>query len=295
MDLNSAELVDHGVDWYTATCNDEKRVTILQDKSALLLMREHAMGNEKRVWSMYGYEGFKCGGIQFGSRHDGTIVRLSGPTAHDNWQPFFKLATNSSRLDLQATFRLKEDTSHAIAKHFRAAMRLYRLGKVRQTVALYRSTDQSATIYLGKRESDRFGRIYQKDRESGLEHYRGCVRYELELKNELAHRTAGAVYSSSSPGQFIYATVRKYFGSAGIRLPSLHENRLALISAYRSRSDRDTRLKWFRESVAPAVRELLDQGCLALIIEALNLSEHVQPVGDVLQAARLPLQAEVVQ
>ena len=294
MEATLLKFLDFGVDYYTGTCADEKRARIIQDKAALFIMQEHAAGNEKRNWGMYGYEGFHCGGVAVGTRHDGTIVRLSGPTAQAQWSKFFKLCDNVSRLDVQATMRWSLPSQTMIARHFRSAMRLHRLGRVRRKITMLRSSDSSATIYLGKRQSDRFGRIYQKDRESGLDHYQDAVRYELELKGDLAAQTARDLHSHSSPGEFSYGTVRKYYGDVGVRLPKLSDRHLALTCASRTLSDRQSRRRWLERSVKPAVQALLAYGDLPFIIEALGLSDHVVQV-DQLRAQQFKMQEDLTQ
>jgi len=275
MEPQCLSLIDVGVDYFTSTCSDQKRAGIVHDKAAILIMQEHAAGNEKKVWKSYGYEGFHCGGVDVGSRHDGTIVRLSGPTAYLHWQKFFKLASNVSRLDLQATLRWSEPSPRMIAKHFRASMRLHKLGKVKRTITMLRSSDGSATIYYGKRESERFGRIYQKDVESKLDHYSNALRYEIELKGDLAHRTAASIHNRSSLKDMCYSQVRTYYGDAGVRMPLFSDRQFALTCASRTLTDNESRRRWLISSVKPAVKQLLANGDLSIVLESLGLSEYV--------------------
>lgn len=278
MDSLSPELIDTGVDWYTGTLSDHKRIPKLVRKCALRIDSESAAGNDRRVWSQYGYEGFSCGGIRFGSRPDGFIVQLSGPTAQQHWREYFNICDNTSRIDLQVTVRYHTDTSQKIAQHYKSARRFHARGLTRRRVTILKSTDQSATIYLGSRQSNYFGRVYQKDRESGLDHYQNCVRYEMETKSDGARVLADTLYRHSSAEDAGVSIVTRFLKGSGINLPSLSHHQTALKCISRMRSDNYRRLEWLTLQVQPSVQHLLASGKIELVIEALGLTEYVRPL-----------------
>jgi len=279
MKSESCELVDAGVDWYTGTCNDEKLRKIFLERCALNFISESGRGNDKANWSAFGYEGFSCGGIRFGERQDGAIAILSGPNAQQNWKRFYKLGTNTSRIDLQVTLRWPMESHTKLAQHFKAAQRYHRSGKARRRVTLLKSTDRSATIYLGSRASDVFGRIYQKDAESGLDHYLNAIRYEIEFKGEAAGCVAKILSKPRSKDGAAISHVYGQLRASGIVLPTLEDVHNALICVSRTRSDLYGRLEWIKVQVRPSVESALAHGKLELLIEALGLSDYVQPVG----------------
>jgi hypothetical protein len=277
MSFVSGTLIDTGVDWITCTFSDKKNADLALNHAAGLMLSEHAAGDDKQLWSMYGYEGFKCGGIRFGSRAQDSCVMLSGPLAQQKWQTFYHLASNVSRLDLQATFRYDIPSSRKLAIHYKAASRARRQGKSRRRVTLLRSTDGSATIYLGSRQSDAFGRAYQKDAESRLDHYLDSIRYEMETKNDLARRMAKTISETSSPQSHIASQVKVWFEVSSIYLPMLSEVHNSFTGVSRCRRDDYSRLEWLTTDVRPAVQNLLARDKLPLLLDALGLSDHVIP------------------
>lgn len=279
MQSANPELVDAGVDWWTGTCNDEKLREIFLERCAIALVSESGSGNDRSTWSAFGYEGFSCGGIRFGERQDGCIAILSGPYAQQHWKRFYKLATNTSRIDCQATVRYPVSSSTKIAQHFKAAQRWHHKGKAKRRVTILKSTDRSATIYLGSRASDCFGRIYQKDSESKLDHYLNAIRYEFEFKGKVAPRVAKIVSASSLNEDAAISLVSRNLKASGIFCPTLEDVHNALICVSRTRSDIYRRLEWIKVQVRPSVESAISHGVLTSLIEALGLTDYVQPVG----------------
>lgn len=276
MQLKNAELIDCGIDWFTSTFSDRNNGEIALQKASILVQSEHLQGDDKRLWSGFGYEGFCAGGVRVGTRTDTVLVQLSGPAAQQHWHKFLPLASNVSRLDLQVTNRYECNSSTVLAKHFKAATRAHKKGSSKRRVTLLRSSDESATLYLGSRSSERFGRIYQKDRESRLEHYQNAVRYELELKGESAWSTARQVASSFSVPHMCASLVKNWFGVSQCHFPIPEHDGTSFIRCSRSRRDTYSRLEWLATDVRPAVELLLARGFRSEIMKALNIPEQSQ-------------------
>jgi len=201
---------------------------------------------------------------------------LSGPLAHQKWDRFFRLASNVSRLDLQTTIRYSTSSTSKIASHYKSACRAHKRKAARRRVTLLRSTDGSATIYLGSRQSDAFGRVYQKDAESKLEHYQNAVRYEVELKGKAGISAISTIARTTDPAPHIFSQVRGWFADSSIFYPSLQHAQTALKCIPRTRGDDSRRLAWIESDVRPAVKTLLEHGKLQSLVHALGLSDHVQ-------------------
>jgi len=279
MENDSGTIIDTGCDWFTCTFADSKAARHAIQKATIHLSSEHQNGNEKRHWSAFGYEGFQCGGIRFGTRHDGLAVMLSGPTAQQHWPKYFKHCSNVSRFDLQVTVRYERPSHTVLAQHYKKAQRYHRKKIARRRVTLLKSTDHSATIYLGSRSSERYGRVYQKDAESRLDHYSKSLRYEIEFKGaaalEVAKHLSGR-HQNKDTGLLLITT---WFKDSGIDLLSLKDDGNSFIRVSRSRSDNIRRLEWLRLHVSSSVQELIEAGQLLNLIEALGLAKHVHTVG----------------
>jgi len=268
--IHTTEILDAGVDWITATCSDRERGQALLTKAAVWMMTERHGGSEQVVWSRYGYDGFQCGAVQLGSRDDGVLVRLSGPTAWQYWERVMDYATHVSRLDLQMTVRTQSNGARQITSHYKSAMRAKRRKVIRRAVSLYRSDDDSATLYLGKRASDLFCRIYEKGKESKLDHYRDAVRYEVECKNEQAHQTALRLKNSGDQRRYAIGFVSAYLTEARCCPRGLGQVRLSSIRAPTKANDDRSRLLWLAIQVRPVLQRMIESGYLVEVASALG-------------------------
>jgi DNA relaxase NicK len=264
------EIVDAGVDWITATCSDQIHGQNLLTRAAVWMMAEKHSGSEQVPWARYGYQGFQCGAVELGSRDDGVVVRLSGPTAWKHWDTVAQTATHISRLDLQMTVRTSRNGSRQISAHYKAAMRAKAQKKIARAVSLFRSDDGSATLYLGKRTSDMFCRIYEKGKESKLDHYKDAIRYEVELKNEQAHQNAKRMLAHGDQRSFAIAFCAGYLAEARCCPSGLGEVPLSSIRAPTLRGDAQTCLEWLRRQVGPSIASMIECGRLNEVAHALG-------------------------
>jgi DNA relaxase NicK len=283
--LRPTEIIDSGIDWITLSFTDQKRGQIALTKASLLFQQEHSAGDDKHTWNLFGYEGFRCGGIRFGTRYDSALIQLSGPLAQQHWNEFLPLSTNCSRLDLQVTARYDLESSSIIARHYKTAVRGYRKTSGSKKVTLLRSTDGSSTIYIGSRLSERFGRVYQKDRESRLEHYQNSVRYELELKGKTAVTIATQLSTGGSPGDASAQLVTNWFNDASIYYLLPEHDRDSFIRVSRKRRDASSRLEWLTTDVRPAVKNLLERGYYNEVMIALGLTEQLGQARELIDIA----------
>lgn len=209
------ELVHSGCDWITATALGGKRSNFLYESAELLLREAICRGNQKRPWSMSGFHGYKAGGVQCGNRGDEVMIRLSGDYAHDYWKEVYDDADNITRFDAQATFRLKSEVGPLIARHFEQAKRLSKNKRRAPTVSLFSTNNGPSTLYLNRRVSEVFARIYDKGAESGLPQLRGCIRYEVEYKGDAARRISAFVRSQAAADKVCARLAIEYMASRG--------------------------------------------------------------------------------
>lgn len=264
-------IVDAGVDWITCTFADGK--IPLRDRLSVQRIFEDEVraGNEETAWFQSGYVGRHCGGVEFGERHDGFCLRLHGPTAHEHWNRFAESASNVSRLDLQVTVKKEGGPTRSIANCYRQARRYYKGNGNAPALSMFRTSAGGSTFYIGKRASDVYVRIYDKEAESQLDHYKDCVRYEVELKNERAFLTCRSLASSPTPEAAVLAIVWTYIRDRGIRPPWHIKDRASNRCSYSS-SNAQKRLQWLERSVRPAVRDLIESGMMVQALDALGLS-----------------------
>lgn len=291
----TVELVDIGVDWITCTFADESTGKAAAYHVTRLLDQQAWAGNTRKPWASSGYRGFSCGHVQTGERDDGLIVRLGSSVAQEHWRQFAELASNVSRVDVQATVRVGPETQPTLQKTFNRAKRVVRTKGNAPAVSFFHSTDGSATVYLGKRTSEMFGRIYDKGAESKLDHYSGCLRAEVEMKANRALQAIDGLMSCTNEAFFCWRLIVEYYSSRLVPVPFVEatssDQRLAessgtgpiLLPLSRAASDCQKALAWARVSCARSFQRLVASGHgpqllvnLGLLVSASGALEVVQ-------------------
>lgn len=267
--------VSVAVDWITITASDEKRRLeilnrFLRLKEALLLMHELP-----KSWSFRGYSGFSIGSARWGTRDDSDILILSGEDCQAFWRIFAGWATNCSRLDLAVTARTTRcyprllDTYISMLREGDSAM-------LKRTVKVARCDGTGKTLYVNSRNTDQFGRIYDKGAQLGLPlDIHRLWRYEIELKNERAHKTIKQLLSTEleeSWPQSICSTVWEWFNQR--ELPPIFSRQSGLgldLELHASITSVSQKLNWLTRGVSPTIKTLIDAGYKNEVINALGL------------------------
>lgn len=269
----SGDVVDYGCDWITATAKgpeSRRRLALLGKR---VLDSETRAGNERKPWGMSGYDGLKSGGCQVGERGDSTIIRLSSGVAWENWLKVYQAADSFSRLDLQVTARMDQEPKRVIAAAYRHSLQFSRSHGGSPTVSVLKCSNGTATMYLGRRQSERFARVYDKGAESSLDEYQACVRWELELKGDLCLPALRAIAASRRPMFTMASIVVTHFRDRGCHLPESWATDRAL-SAPRKRTEVERRLSWIQSQVRPTVEYLVSIGQRGKVLRALGLLEN---------------------
>jgi hypothetical protein len=267
-------VVDGGVDYLTCTFTPESKLTQLEFLVARTKFLEIQKGNFESPWAMAGFTGWRAGGLEFGLRHDGVLVRLSGEVARDWWPKFGKLASNCSRIDLQQTIMVANDWPNTIKTHWREMVSWWQQNTHRPTPSVIAGPTGPQTIYSGKRSSDVFMRVYHRGSKAGLEERVGHVRYEVELKRDRAARMLALLLSADSPDDVIRSQCCSMLCARGCRL-LLKYDAQSCSHVAASKSDVDKRLAWLKKCVRPSIEQLVAAGKREETLVALGLSAHV--------------------
>jgi hypothetical protein len=243
-----------------------------------LLEEERDAGCDVRPWQHKGFSGWTTGHVDLGARWDCCIVRLHSHVAQESWWDVFQESTNTSRLDLQVTARFPAmDPAKVVGQCWRRVRRCKAFGKGQQW---HHHCDSSKgdSLELGRRVSERFGRIYDKQRESGLDHYDKCVRFELEAKGRCALRYVNALHGQTASYDAIRGLVRSYFQDRGLEL-ELEATCSDLVGGWRQPADIDRWLRWAAIGVRPRVQRAIACGKLDMLLDVLGLRDVIGPLG----------------
>jgi len=264
-----------GVDYLTCTYNPQANHTRLLFYLGACEREELSRGGLSRKWGMAGYIGARAGGLEWGSKSDGVIIRLSGETARSWWSKFGKLASNCSRIDLQQTVTYDEAPHRTITRHYKELRKWNSKHRRPMEVKLWSGDHGAEATYSGKRVSDSYLRCYHRGSKPECSQEQGHVRYEVELKNQRARQALQGLLGSDNPEVTASATVRRMFCDRGLRLCWKEGCALTFVTPIKS-GDAQKRLRWLRDAIRPAVQNLIEHGYRDEVIEALGLMDQAQ-------------------
>lgn len=250
-------LVAAGIDYCTATGSSEADQVFLRGVGFDSFDAARRDGNNVKPWAWAGYRGWSGGGVSLGDRHDGSILRLSGGRAASMGGQVIRSGANITRLDLQATVKFSRDIPGLADDHAQEVLDAQRGGRKSLRLRHQRGFGRGDTLYVGSRQSNYHGRVYDKYRESGDERYRQCWRYEVECKHDGVSPARQAIVAAENVEKTSAAIVCHWFMDRGCRVryrPELAAN-LAPVGA--NRSDLDTFLSWLLTQVRPGVQRWL--------------------------------------
>ena len=266
------EIVDLGVDWVTATATTKASTNALWNSGMRWMIDEHKQGNDKRLWNFKGYDGFKSGAVAVGARPDSVIVRISGGLARQHFEEAFRVCTNISRLDQQVTVRSKRQAGKVISSCYRRALCKSRQSNRGPSVSILKHSNGSATLYLGQRISEKFGRVYDKGAESQLPVMQGAVRFEYEAKGSVALLEAKALAKSGNAPHHILERVSKFALDRIGRLEWMSAKTQTIV-LHRAATDKERSLEWMRVGVRPTALRLAELGWAQEVLDCLGVDE----------------------
>jgi hypothetical protein len=201
------------------------------------------------------YRGRQTSSLFVGTRSDGTLLRASGRAAGDLGIHPAKFAANVSRLDIQATVRSTERTGDLAGDAYRSPRaRILRGGRAHHLTHI-ETNKGGSTLYVGKRSSDKYARLYDKGIESECAAPRTLWRYEVELKRDVAYQTAQALLSAKSVPYAASSMVHAHFLRRGITPNYRPADCQEIPSVGLHRSDLERRLRWLVQSVRPVMEK----------------------------------------
>lgn len=267
-----------GIDWITATANGLGAAESMACLCERIVRDQQSLGYTTGPWSQYGYTGETINGCSWGRRKHETLIRLSGFVAEYRFDEVAKHADNVSRLDMAVTVRTEPMLENVARDAYRRLLAVGPGGRKGATASYITNSGGGSTCYLGRRSSDKFLRLYDKQRESGDEWYAGCWRYELEVKNEPALRLFRALGVATDRQRAIRDSVYGYCAEHGV--PTLYDEGTegVLLDAPRPTVDFDKQCQWLSNQVSGTAREVATTigvgGLLRLLDIDVDASEY---------------------
>jgi hypothetical protein len=260
-----------GVDWLTITTKGPAREPVLRALMDDLGRQLEAAGNKRQEWTWRGFYGWRCGQLSWGSRPDCSIAVASGAASATYWKRLSALATNCSRLDLAVTVEVPDESVNLATQALAQYKRFKQHTPNSATWSYIQSETGGGTLYLGRRVSDIFFRLYDKHAEDAEHYPNPSWRYELELKRKVALSTLLWLRGQRSAEDAVLAIATDYLRRRGIDCPWRQPSVSIELRTPRLQSTDESRLRWLREQVAPAVADLLCRRSRLEVLDALGL------------------------
>lgn len=257
------------VDWMTLTAKPNQGDILLQALAGQVLAEEQFNGEKKRPWAWRTYSGWHCGQATWGTGEYGALLQLSGSCAEKWFGASCDTRWHCTRLDLQVTCRIAGDLDVAVEQAYSEATAGTDAIVRNCETRLIKSGRGGYTAYVGTRGSQRFGRIYNKERESGDERHAHCVRWELEARANVASAVRSHLSTVADRRTSILGYVYTYFANRGCRPPWDAGSLLLHCDSPRRNTSADSQLAWLDSKVRPTVEWLTDHGHMADVLAIL--------------------------
>lgn len=257
--------VTAGIDWATLTMRRDKAWSEIWAQRGYAAICAIAGGSERLTpANLLGYTGVRSEGCFVGSREDGYIAILASHHANEHWGTLVYPGVHVSRLDVQITCRLSETVSSIAREAYSGADDANsRLPATRRRkLYIISGSDGGDTLYIGAPSSNQRGRLYNKAVQSLEDEYKDCWRWEVMLRDELAHNCAESVPSDPS-ARTLWAVqfVRHWWRARGVTLPAIDVDEVEMRPIQRTKStDDESTLAWLRSQVSPAITRLTVRG-----------------------------------
>jgi len=270
----SFDVVSAGVDWITCTARGAVARAGLESAADGLLQKEAGRGVQITPARLRDYVGWKAPGIISAQRKDDSICVLSASHALAHWQTVAQHATNVSRLDLQATVWTHGEQP-ALSRWYYQRVRRQKpsRGKPR-SYSLIQTHPHGDTLYVGKRQSDCYGRVYDYATAHKAAEARTLWRYEVEFKRDMALRHYQSLLGATDYGSHASSVVASWFETRGVQKTWNAGEFPGLQDVLPRETERDV-LLWFETSLSKTVARAIKCHGLPAVLDALHLSPIV--------------------
>lgn len=259
------------VDWVTATTTDRRRGMNWCEMFNSYRAREDRVTPVKT----HGFTGMGLDKLRYLYREDDErfMMVAQGEVAAKLWADLVTAPAKVTRVDLAVDVEMDPGLKNAPFHIFRI------LSKVDQRSKLTVVMDKAGgtTLYTGSRQSDMFGRMYDKGAQSETRQPGELYRYELEAKGKVA-KTLGKELDGMTGEQdkvpvWIAENVKGFFGKRLIPVAfETDKEKADWQTSYCRVTSADKRLAWIQSQVKPSVQWLFEIGLGRQCMEALGLN-----------------------
>jgi hypothetical protein len=258
-----------GVDYARFTSLDHAPVQAWKDLLLAERLKEEHAGRKTHMRWMLGYYGQVGEHYFLGENENGAMVQVSGTLAWHKWRDLGNYSERCTRIDLQVTWPCEDEPGLYIRSMYDVG-KLHRVSNGRPPELQLTDTPRGAKMLtVGSRQSLVYGRMYDKERESGMPEYKRCVRWEIEVKAEQAKDLNQYLRRDKLEIPHTRAIVQDFWTKRGMTpFWECYEAMYEPPPVKRSKTD-ETKLAWIVAQVRPTLKTLLERGRVKDAIRAL--------------------------
>lgn len=261
------------VDWITATTKRDKIGLLWYEIFQRWLKFKGTTNLYNERWSNGYYGGIESEGLRWGFNDNlGYILIASSDTAAWLWKHIDPKPKKVTRLDLCVDILHSKPINLADVAYETI---IGKIGDTNRKYALYANNHGGATLYVGSRQSQQFGRLYDKGVESGSAKPGILWRYEVEYKKPLSSAVTEkmALLESSDLEKEITNRVGAWFVERGVEAArEMVSGDVTPILAQKTITTVDRKLGWLRTQVQPTVHQLIEAGHGVDVLHSLMLT-----------------------
>lgn len=264
-----------GVDWLTATTNDDVVGKIWYDVFVALAKVTDPKGVDTNSGTkMNRYTGVSAPKLFWGgSNRLGFILIARSNVANLAWTKVAMTAKKVTRIDLAVTVHLKRECLGVAARHYALA------GKgenAQRKYGVVLNSRGGQTCYVGSRQSNFYGRVYDKGAEQG-EAKGFSWRYEVECKSPSNLYMVKEMYQRWLDDKPVMVDISEYvwrwFKDRGVSPVFQPKGGQAFqLDVQMVSMNDEKRIAWLSKQVKPTVAKLIEAGKGQAALSALGLT-----------------------
>ena len=250
--VGKTSIVGLGADYLTMVGHGETMSNRIFEIVSSIERDGHALGQTPKKYYNHGYTGFQYRDFSYGVKADAVVLNISGNLADIVLTSVNPVGFVVHRVDFQFTVKMDEPRPDQELWHFEEQMELHKK-KRRHPSPKYVESPTGATLYLGKRGGTRLLRMYDKSLSYG-EPIGLIHRYEVELRHELAERTAIEYHQANSRDTFLIGLVFDAFHRLCVRPPVDFEETPDVTRIIPEYKESDSYYRWARQTLSSVLR-----------------------------------------
>lgn len=256
----SATRVFTGCDYVRLTSAEHRSFEHWAEKVRPEYVAEELRGRKPHDRWVLGYYGRVAEHAFVGKNEQGSMVQLSGPLAWERWHELHFEGARCTRFDLQVTWPIEDNPGDYIRDMYTVGSLHHQKGHRGASLQIVDTPKGAKMLTCGSRQSELYGRMYDKFEESKQPEYKKCVRWEIEVKGSQAVDLYAYMRENRQEAATVRTIVHQFWSDRGMApFWEKFEGMEGLPPVKRTKTD-ETKIAWLATQVGPVMRKLVERG-----------------------------------